>query len=306
MQTNKNLIFISIFLLIIGCKKNEVKAQVDVLKDTAQKTEKIIPSKSAKPINKWDKSFVVSCGSGCAMTYIVDNISQNLPIIKVKFKVEMYTDEKLSDTYDETYTFSYDKSNKIETIQLEGDNENVLETLIPDAQESFRNFAIDLSKNSSSITNSKKENFISNDNEHNYVKLPFNFEDYYQICYGGGEKCKSEYPSYNSPAIDNILSFYQIKEEPSKIFFLPPINNLQPLILAYNDSDTEGYYLYIAKKGLVISSLLIGKMDGESIQDFSISKEYNIILYTRAHANDSGKIIGKYKILNEGKIRKIK
>lgn len=102
-------------------------------------------SNPQKTTTENNKSFVISCGSGCAMTYTAENILQNgTTSIKVKFKVEMYTDEQLSDTYYETYFFSYNKNKEIEKINLEGKNENILSNLMPNAQESFREFATEI------------------------------------------------------------------------------------------------------------------------------------------------------------------
>ncbi|SHE68858.1 hypothetical protein SAMN04488522_101922 [Pedobacter caeni] len=88
--------------------------------------------------------MVISCGSGCAMSYSPENISSNDATIKVKFRVEMFIDESVSDTYDETYIFSYDASNNLEKVQQEGKSENVLENLMPAAQDSFRKFGENL------------------------------------------------------------------------------------------------------------------------------------------------------------------
>lgn len=116
MQTNK-IIFVSLFLSFsIGCKK-EVDAKKTSISDTS-KTESTsrIQDKVNYLSNIDNKSFVVSCGGGCAMTYTAEDIKKNNSSLLVKFKVEMYVDEQLSDTYNETYLFSYDESNTIKKI----------------------------------------------------------------------------------------------------------------------------------------------------------------------------------------------
>jgi hypothetical protein len=125
---------LSINIFLIGCKKGEISAQSKI-----QKEEK-------KTVSNDSQSFVLSCGSGCAMTYTSESVTSNLSELKVKFKVEMYVDEKLSDTYNEVYIFSYDQSNQIADIHLEGKKDNVLKTLLPNAQISFRDFANGLVK----------------------------------------------------------------------------------------------------------------------------------------------------------------
>ncbi|MDR4951331.1 hypothetical protein REB14_03905 [Chryseobacterium sp. ES2] len=135
------LILISLFSL--SCKE-----------DNSKQTQNI--SNSQKTNVEINKSFVISCGSGCALTYTAENILQNDDTsIKVKFKVEMHTDEKLSDSYYENYLFSYDKNKEIEKITIEGKNENILSNLMPDAQDSFREFAAEIINRSIHVSQQK-------------------------------------------------------------------------------------------------------------------------------------------------------
>ncbi|WP_316801488.1 hypothetical protein [Pedobacter frigidisoli] len=92
-----------------------------------------------------NRSFVVSCGGGCAMTYTARDIRQNASLFWVKFRVDMYIDGDLSDTYAEQYSFIYDSSHSIVRV-LDIKDKNVLETMTPGARKSFREFGIDLIK----------------------------------------------------------------------------------------------------------------------------------------------------------------
>jgi hypothetical protein len=98
MKINRILFSLFCFLLIIiGCKKGEVNAQIkESQKKIKQHTQNETAAVNADNGN-W--SFVLSCGSGCAMTYNTESITGNLPEMKVTFNVDMYVDEKLSDTY---------------------------------------------------------------------------------------------------------------------------------------------------------------------------------------------------------------
>lgn len=96
-------------------------------------------------------SFVLSCGSGCAMTYTTEKVQRSLPRITVTFKVKMYVDEQLSDTYYETYIFSYDPDGRITNIHLKGKSEDVLQNGLPATQKSFRDFADELMKKNRNI-----------------------------------------------------------------------------------------------------------------------------------------------------------
>ena len=102
-------------------------------------------------------SFVVSCGSGCAMRYTAENIIQNGNSINVAFNVEIFVDEKLTDTDAESYIFTY-KGNEIQKIELVGENENLLETFPPDAYLFFKEFAVNLIKNNPIVEEETTEN----------------------------------------------------------------------------------------------------------------------------------------------------
>lgn len=91
-------------------------------------------------------SFVLSCGSGCAMMYTAEKVQRSLPRITVTFKVEMYLDGQLSNTYYETYVFSYDTAGRIRNIYPKGKSEDVLKNGLPATQKSFRDFADELIK----------------------------------------------------------------------------------------------------------------------------------------------------------------
>ncbi len=101
-----------------------------------------------------NKSFVISCGSGCAMTYTAENFTQNNDVIKVKFKVETHADGALTETSNETYIFTYNELKQIKKIELEGQHGNIIESLMPDAQDAFIGFGNELIR---SINKDKSE-----------------------------------------------------------------------------------------------------------------------------------------------------
>ncbi|WP_141248191.1 hypothetical protein, partial [Flavobacterium sp. ACN2] len=168
MKISKNLVLGLLLILILGCKENTSKHDSKNLVDTLKVNNSKILSDTKETKNTINKSFVISCGSGCAMTYTAESIQSEAPTIKVKFKVEMYLNEKVSDTYYEVYIFKYDTSNNIIKIQPEGKNENVLENLLPDAQESFKKFSIDLIKDKNLEIKSSETCF-----KESKIKLPY-------------------------------------------------------------------------------------------------------------------------------------
>ena len=93
-----------------------------------------------------NQSFVLSCGTGCAMTHNVKTIKQiNPSSIKVTFEVEMYVNEELTETFDESYIFYYDDYNNLMKVAREGETENLLETFfMGGSKESFRKFGTKL------------------------------------------------------------------------------------------------------------------------------------------------------------------
>ncbi|MFN0254153.1 hypothetical protein [Pedobacter ureilyticus] len=88
-----------------------------------------------------NQSLVISCGSGCAMTYNVKAIKEiNSASIKVTFEVDLYENQKLTENYPETYIFHYGNINTIERVNDTGKNENIADTFMPAALETFREF----------------------------------------------------------------------------------------------------------------------------------------------------------------------
>ena len=87
------------------------------------------------------QSLVISCGSGCAMTYNVKDIKEiNSASIEVTFDVDMYLDEKLTENYPETYIFNYGNINTIQRVNDTGKNENIKDTFTPSALRTFQEF----------------------------------------------------------------------------------------------------------------------------------------------------------------------
>lgn len=93
-----------------------------------------------------NNSFTLSCGSGCAATYTVEDISQDKISVKVKFKVDNYLNDELVETTYETYLFYYTNTGEIVKIINEENQNNILDNYGLSAQESFKNFAASLIK----------------------------------------------------------------------------------------------------------------------------------------------------------------
>ncbi|WP_294333461.1 hypothetical protein [uncultured Chryseobacterium sp.] len=135
---------------ITGCLLNIIGCFNMPLKSMSQNNDRRIMV-DKKEIAGAYGSFVLSCGSGCAMTYTAEKVRRNLLRITVTFKVEMYLDGQLSDTYYKTYVFLYDPADRIRNIYLKGKSEDVLKNGLPATQKLFRDFADELMKKNRNI-----------------------------------------------------------------------------------------------------------------------------------------------------------
>lgn len=89
-----------------------------------------------------NQNFVISCGSGCAMTHNVKEIKKiNKVSIEVTFDVQTYIDGEETETFDETYIFTY---GNINTVQNKNSSEYIENTLPESAQKSFKDFGTKL------------------------------------------------------------------------------------------------------------------------------------------------------------------
>lgn len=297
MQTNK-IIFVSLFLSFsIGCKK-EVDAKKTSISDTS-KTESTsrIQDKVNYLSNIDNKSFVVSCGGGCAMTYTAEDIKKNNSSFLVKFKVEMYVDEQLSDTYNETYLFSYDESNTIKKIQLDGKNENALETLPSGAKKSFIEFSQTLINSLSGQQISKTESQLIPESNPKKIKLPFSFYQYFNDNFS-----ETFYPGYEAtPFLKDFLKSKDYEGETYKSFVIRADENWLYIIVSVARGDSEYFVLITSKNNSIIDYKEIGAIGGEDPVTFKVFPNFTIEKYNgngekltafeKLKINESGKIV---------------
>lgn len=296
MQTNR-IIFLNILIvLLIGCKK-ETNAQNRDILDTV-KTKKIEVSKTNYLESLQYKSFVVSCGGGCAMTYIANNVEKDNSVFKVKFTVEMYTNEQLSDSYNETYLFFYDQTGKISKIILEGTKNNALETLPSGARRSFIEFSQNLIKATTPDNQNKSEEnkFIAEKNPQK-VNLPFSFYDYFNDDYS-----ESKYPNYElKPFLIDFLKNNSYDAETYKGLVIRSDENFLYLLISILRGDSEYFVLVTTKNNVIIDHKEIGLIGDENPITFKISPNFiieryngngpNLNAFEKLKINEAGKII---------------
>lgn len=121
---------IGLVLIFMSCKDYPSNKQVnDVVKDYNDSLSTIKLNKDIK-LNKLDStsySFVLSCGSGCALTYdLVKNQKLNDDLLELVFHITMYTNDEVVDNYVETYRIKY-SNNKVYKIYFNDDREKLLE-----------------------------------------------------------------------------------------------------------------------------------------------------------------------------------
>lgn len=100
-----------------------------------------------KPLKNVNNSFVISCGSGCAITYTENKIVSNNNAHEVTFKVEMFINEVLSKKYYETYMYACPISNINTEIKLKGDDEFNITDLHPELLKQLKLYIPKLCKN---------------------------------------------------------------------------------------------------------------------------------------------------------------
>ena len=297
MQKNKKYIICILLLsiFIIGCKKNDPKREVTPIKDTTIVQKQEVVSPPSNGFNNYsNESFAISCGSGCAMNYTPEDVTKYDTTVKVKFNVKMYIDEALSDTYYETYIFYYDKDNKLDNIKLEGKIENILKTLMPDAQDSFKKFGNIINTDVIHINNLKNSCF-----QISKVKLPYN------------EVININTVKYNFLDCNSIkgIEKYNCGENKLRYLSLPNKGDVIVILVPQDCGDFNyRYYLLTIKNNIVIGELYVeGEWyEPEHINDkevslFSIDKEYNIIVKTRSSQST---VSNSYILTNDGKIVK--
>lgn len=286
MKTNRIILCLLLSLFIsMSCKKEEVNTQTKNAAKTQDSLNRILPKEKQVVVNNDLKSFVLSCGSGCAMTYTSEGVTGNLPDLKVKFKVEMYVDEQLSDTYNEIYIFSYNQSNQIENIHLEGKNDNVLKTLLPDAQRSFKEFADGLITENSKISASGSES----------SKIIYN------------KKNDPKTVSYKTIETSSIkgLEKFSCNQNKTRYIPLPDKSDIKLLLVPQDCGDFQyRYYLIAIKNNKVNGDLYVegewNEPDNEEdneMRSFSIDDNYNITVNIKTSDSSTSE---KYIITDNG------
>lgn len=294
MQIKNSFLLIPV-LLFVGCKKDVPHQQFKPKADDKVQIQK--KNTAELRVNDDPQSFVISCGSGCAMRYTSKQITKQGSDIKVTFKVEMYEDEALTDEYDETYIFSYSSALKLENITRDGEKGNFLDTQMPDAQQSFTEFAESMiSKKDLNKTEVSTGNLFIRNNNPKVISLPFGFSQYFDDDFSAVKN-----PSY--PLTENLISYLKSKgydAESYKAFVLRNEKDMMGLLVSVQGCDSEYFVIVTTKNDKILDFKEVGSVGSDNPVTFNILP--SLIIETYNGSGNSARLSGKFKISGEGKI----
>lgn len=291
METSKIIFVLSFLLFTVGCEKNTYQNE-NIEKDTVVTID--TPSRFLKNNKDIKESFTISCGSGCAMTYTAKSISQQFSVIRVKFNVDMYIDGTMSENYEETYIFSYNNLGQVETVNFEGSEENILETLMPDAQQSFREFA-----NHLMTKENAHQNIDENCIKKSELSLPYS------------DKIDIKIAKYEKLLCNSIkgVDKFSCNQNRFRYISLPQKDDIYIILVPQDCGDfAYRFYLLTIKNNIIVDNLYVegewyepDDEESKEITSFSLDNKYNITVKTKSLSSFKSE---KYIITSEGKILK--
>lgn len=131
------LIIVFLIILLTSCSNSLRKEQSKENFDSLNTTKSVLETDSnyekinnSKKVDSTPYSFVLSCGSGCALTYdLRDKRQLNSEQLELTFNITMYVNEQIADEYSESYIIKH-SNNKINEI-YSSDNQILLEEASP-------------------------------------------------------------------------------------------------------------------------------------------------------------------------------
>ena len=135
--------------------------------------------------------------------------------------------------------------------------------------------------------------------------LPFDYSDYYKKCIFEPEEnfCQEHFQVVmlsTNKSLLNILSTNKYKL-PSSYSYLPKFEEIQPVILYFDESDDLSTIdLITIKDNKIISSLKISSNENNMLLDFIIQKDYSIELFRHKNLLEKRIPYKKYKIDSNG------
>lgn len=295
----KNIIILIFALFVISCKDSKtqetnVSLKNEVAANTKSTCEDIVYQivKSSNLELRGEKKFLTQ----------IDRIEDNNIIIQVYIENNISDDPKKKQIVESTIAWLTLNVNENKLFNTTADPDNPIE-LNFDKKILLGSDVFSLCQ----IVKKEKRNSVS-DQKIKYSILPIDFDDYYKTCVNPYDsiKCNKNYPKYFYNEEDAIAKVFDNKFHPTDYMYLPKLNDYQPIVLCNTDSDIESYDLVVLNNNKIISSLEIGIMDGESIMQFNISKDYIISLYKKKNATQKNIFFKSYNINDKGIIVEVK
>ncbi|GEM_PF-1226103 len=289
------IIIIIISLILISCKDSKLNKPNDSLKETSAENVEITCGDIVYQIVKSSKLDLR--GQNDFLTKI-DRIEGDNVTIQVYIENNVPEDPKVKQIVESTIAWLVLNVNDRKLYNTSADPDNPIEvefdTNILSQNDIFSLCKIEKKEVKKDFANEKIR----------YSILPIEFDEYYKACVNPYDsiKCDNNYPKYFFKEDNAIAKVFGNNFHPSDYMYLPKIKDYQPMILCNTDSDIESYDLVVLSDNKIISSLEIGLMDGESITQFNISKDYTISLYKRKNTTEKKVLYKSYVIDNKGAI----
>lgn len=291
----KKILIVIVSLILISCKDSKLEKSNNSLKETPIENVKITCGDLIYQIVKSSKLDLR--GQNDFLTKI-DRIEGDNVTIQVYIENNVSEDPKVKQIVESTIAWLVLNVNDRKLYNTSADPDNPIEvefdTNILSQNDIFSLCKIEKKEVKKDLANEKIR----------YSILPIEFDEYYKACVNPYDsiKCDNNYPKYFFKEDNAIAKVFGNNFHPSDYMYLPKIKDYQPMILCNTDSDIESYDLVVLSDNKIISSLEIGLMDGESITQFNISKDYTISLYKRKNTTEKKVFYKSYVIDNKGDI----
>lgn len=295
----KIILLIIVLLILINCKDSNPQGLNYSLENTIAENTKLT---CEDLVYKIVKSSNLELREQKGFLTQIDRIEEDNITIHVYIENNISDDSKTKQIVESTIAWLSLNVNNSQLFNTTADPDNPIE-LNFDKKILSENDIFSLCQ----IEKKQKKDVASNQ-PIKYSTLPIDFDEYYKACVKPYDsiQCNKNYPKYFYKEEDAIVKIFGNNFHPSDYMYLPKLNDYQPIILCNNDSDTESYDLIVLNNDKIISSLEIGIMDGESITQFTIYKDYKINLYKRKNTTEKNVFFKSYKIDKNGSIVEIK
>jgi hypothetical protein len=135
------------------------------------------------------------------------------------------------------------------------------------------------------------------------TRLPFAFDRYFQCATGVAkvDECADRFHAYPVSALGSGLRS-QLDSSMDTVLLLPSVADLKVVLAGRAETDVNVYILYAFKNDKLVAKQTVGKMDGDTILTFDISKDYLIKTYERKGSFQSKiRNVAHLKMGNDGK-----